>query len=82
LRAAQVISAVSPSLVLAAVALAPMLALTLWQPIGEHNYVRMGAAGAVLTTLAWIGALRALRHPLWDELLRMLVSSRRKLGLS
>lgn len=59
------------SLVVGGLALAPAALLQALLPMAEHNYLAHTAAGATLTALGWLLALRATGHPLWAEIARL-----------
>ena len=68
LRLADCMTALLPSLAVSLMAALPMAVWALVSPIGEHNYITVSLVGGALGALGWIGALCALRHPLWSEL--------------
>ena len=68
LRLADCMTALLPSLAVSLMAALPMAVWALVSPIGEHNYIAVSLVGGALGALGWIGALCALRHPLWSEL--------------
>jgi hypothetical protein len=57
-----------PSLAICAIAVAPAALWAFVEGVGDHNFVRFGLGAGLLTALAWLMALRLLRHPLLDEL--------------
>ncbi len=63
-------SACRASLLVTALALAPMVVLFVVVPATEANYLRYLLAGGSMTALAWLLALRYTVHPLWAELSR------------
>ena len=69
--AADAWAALRPSLQVSAAAVLPFYLVTWAVPIGEHNYIRAGAAAGVVCTGLWLAALRWFRHPLWDEVVRI-----------
>jgi hypothetical protein len=68
LRATQVVETLRGSFVLALLALVPPAAMAWHWPVGEHNFGRWSATGAILTLATWLFGLRALKLPLWFEL--------------
>ncbi|MCZ8111340.1 MAG: lipopolysaccharide biosynthesis protein [Betaproteobacteria bacterium] len=71
LRPARLFSVCVPSLWLALiVAGPPALVAAVWPP-AEDNYVLWALAGATWGTVAWLSALRLLRHPLLHEISRL-----------
>ena len=73
-----VLRALAPSAALTAVSLLPAVLLTGWFPLDAYNFASVGAVAAALTTATWLVALRALRHPLWPEMVRMAAKARGK----
>lgn len=59
------------SLLLAIVTSLPYAVLCWVWPSGEPNFVRHFLAGGLLTVATWAMAARALRHPIWDELVQV-----------
>ena len=74
-------SACRASLLVTALALAPMAILFFSIPATESNYLRYLLAGGSLTGLAWLLALKYTRHPLWSELSRASAPLRQRLLL-
>lgn len=60
------------SLLVTVIALAPVIALSQLFSVDEHNYLRFALSAGTLGTALWFAALRALKHPLWAEVVRML----------
>ncbi|MDE2370306.1 MAG: oligosaccharide flippase family protein [Burkholderiales bacterium] len=61
---------VASSLLVALLALAPMVLVVNVMPAHPGNYIWQLLIGGSLTTLAWLAAVRATRHPLWGEVMR------------
>ena len=62
------VAALWPSAAVSLIAAVPMAVWALVSPLGEHNYVVAGVVSGALCAACWIGALRAVKHPLWSEL--------------
>jgi O-antigen/teichoic acid export membrane protein len=65
--AASAWQAMRPSLWVTLASVGPFFLFTLGVPIGEHNYLPVGAAAGLLCTALWLLALRQTGHPLWGE---------------
>jgi hypothetical protein len=63
-----VIKGCLPSLALTVLSVAPVALWAAWQGVGKHNFVVFGLCGGLITALAWLAAVHALRHPLVAEL--------------
>lgn len=79
LTMADMAGALWPSLKLTLIAVAPVALWRLFTPIDESNYLRIGVGGGLACAVAWFAAMRGLRHPLWPEVVRMLVAARARL---
>ena len=79
LGAREVAKAVLPSLVVAAMALAPAAALSMWLSFSGPAHLATAAVAGVLTVIAWGLALRGAQHPAWPELMRLAESLAAKL---
>lgn len=68
LQASVLFRACLPSVFLTLLANAPMALWAATVGVGPHNYLAVGLGGGLASALAWLAALRMLRHPLLDEL--------------
>lgn len=59
------------SALMAGLSTAPAAALLFWMPPDETNYILLGVGAGLTTAVLWLGTLRALKHPLWAEVVRM-----------
>jgi O-antigen/teichoic acid export membrane protein len=62
---ADTLSGARVSGVVTGLALLPYVLLTLAMPVSEQNYLRHALMGVPMAVLAWLMAIRWLRHPLW-----------------
>jgi O-antigen/teichoic acid export membrane protein len=79
LTLANVWQALAPSACLSLGCAAPLLLATRWWPMQESNYLVYLTAAGLTTAGLWLTLLKLLRHPLWPEVHRILVSLRTKL---
>lgn len=77
-----VVGTAVPSAMVTAATAAPVLLLVWLLPPGEANFLWVGLAGGLLAVGAWILAVRALGHPIWTDVLRMLQLARQRTGRS
>lgn len=82
LRWLQNSAALWPSLQVSLLTAVPMALWVWYSPITEQNFVLMGLAGGVLCAASWLLALRALHHPLWDEVSGLINHARVRLRRS
>lgn len=73
-RAWDVWSACRASLLLALLTAIPYGALMLAWPANESNFAWHFVAGGVVTTITWTLAARNLKHPIWHEVMQLLLS--------
>lgn len=78
LRLTACLAALWPSALVSVAAAAPLALWTLVAPINEHNYLAVGLGGGALCALAWGLALRAVKHPMWAEVQKVLGLLRRR----
>jgi O-antigen/teichoic acid export membrane protein len=71
--------ALAPSLYLTLCCALPLLLATLWLPMQETNYLLYLIGAGLATASLWLLMLKPLKHPLWPEVSRILVSIRTKL---
>jgi O-antigen/teichoic acid export membrane protein len=57
-----------PSALLCIVSIGPVAAWSAIESVSERNYLTFGAAGAVVTALAWIVGIQLIGHPLRGEI--------------
>jgi O-antigen/teichoic acid export membrane protein len=67
----------APSVIVAALSVAPIIALTLVIEPSGPSYPMFLLIGSLATGTAWLGALYVSRHPVWPELVRAASSMRR-----
>jgi O-antigen/teichoic acid export membrane protein len=77
-RIAEVLLALRPSLMVAAITVAPLALWALFKPIDETNYVWLVVVNLLLSCVLWLGALKWMHHPLWPELVRMAAGARKR----
>jgi O-antigen/teichoic acid export membrane protein len=71
LQCAAVFKACLPSLLITLLSVAPSATWVFIVGIDESNYAWLSAAAGALTMLAWLLAVRLLRHPLWTEVSKL-----------
>lgn len=69
----------APSLTVTCLSVVPVFIWTMINPVDESNFWTHAIGGGVATATSWIIALKALRHPLWNELCEVARSIRIKL---
>lgn len=73
LRLVDVTRVCLPSAYLTAVTIAPVSVWVSIEGINEHNFVRFALLGGVMTTVMWLGGLKILGHPLWQEVAKVAI---------
>ena len=71
LTAREMIRTCVPSMVIALVSAAPALLWAAFGTLDEHNYILAFGATGVAFSVLWLATVRALRHPLWEELVHL-----------
>lgn len=69
------------SAIVAAASFLPALGLLQLNPVNEQNFTIMLLACGALSLPIWLLSLRALRHPLWQEIASLCINLLRKSGL-
>lgn len=67
LKAADLLRACRPSMILTGSTALPIFVYSRAYPIDEGNFVAFTAVGMVVAAASWLVCLRCLNHPLWTE---------------
>ncbi len=76
LRFPAMISACLPSVLVTIISVTPVALAAIAVGQNEENFVVFFAAGSVATPIAWLAALRVLRHPFWLEVCKLFGQAR------
>lgn len=73
---AQAWASMRASLIVTAVAVLPFYVVAQFVAIGEGNYLRVGLIAGLVCLPLWAASLAWQRHPLWQEVLRIIAHKR------
>ena len=66
-----ILEAVRSSILITIWSVGPLAVAALFYPIGESNFVEWAVVGSVVGAALWLSGLRALKHPLWTQLVQL-----------